>query len=532
MKYLGKRSSDYDPVVYTDLSDKEGKIQYATITTELQDNDYLVQFDKSAGVTKKTLWSEIKSKLETFIRAAFKTTPLPLDSGGTGASTAAGARAAIGAGTSNFSGSYTDLSDKPTIPSKTSELQNDSGFLTQHQDISGKQDKATLEEDVAAKGFTKNTGTYSKPAGGIPKTDLSDAVQASLGKADTALQSAPVTSVNGKTGEVNLGAADVGALSSDAGAVGTNNIADGIVTRAKFANDAKTPPSWSINSNYAFVNVVPFNGGIVYADTSANDVLFTCGLTELNALPADFSFTVVKYMYAGKFTFSWLNDMNVVYAMNNEWFELTGGSIELTRVGDSITIRKRGTEPLLIVEGNMFLPLSGGTATGSIVAPHLSTGDNDTGYLTARRLRNEGADGYSHAIDFGYYDHNSIDFYETGGCYKFYQAANNNKDDSILLMQISPDGELHKHILYINSNYLPGVHSTNPDTSVSMYVGPESNNSWHGIFSYVTNKWMIGVNEGVLYINQQEYHPILEGTDVPDNSTGNNGDIYIKYPTT
>ena len=29
------------------------------------------------------------------------------------------------------------------------------------QDISGKQDKATLEADVAAKGFTKNTGTYS-----------------------------------------------------------------------------------------------------------------------------------------------------------------------------------------------------------------------------------------------------------------------------------------------------------------------------------------------------------------------------------
>ena len=55
-------------------------------------------------------------------------------------------------------------------------------------DISGKQDKSTLEADVAAKGFTKNTGTYSKPAGGIPKADLAATVQASLGKADTALQ--------------------------------------------------------------------------------------------------------------------------------------------------------------------------------------------------------------------------------------------------------------------------------------------------------------------------------------------------------
>ena len=34
-------------------------------------------------------------------------------------------------------------------------------------------------------------GTYSKPSGGIPKSDLASAVQTSLGKADTALQSVP-----------------------------------------------------------------------------------------------------------------------------------------------------------------------------------------------------------------------------------------------------------------------------------------------------------------------------------------------------
>lgn len=295
MKYLGKRSSDYDPVVYTDLSDKENKIKYAIITTELQDNDYLVQFDKSAGVTKKTLWSEIKSKIETFIRAAFKTTPLPLDSGGTGASTAAGARAAIGAGTSNFSGSYTDLSDKPTIPSKTSELQNDSGFLTQHQDISGKQDKATLEEDVAAKGFTKNTGTYSKPAGGIPKTDLSDAVQASLGKADTALQSAPVTSVNGKTGEVSLGAADVGAISSAAGSVGTTNIEDSSVNIAKLASNAKYwhEEARTNNSDDPVTFYVTAAWGHIFNWAWGADQQFTFDLAEFNRITDSFWETVI-----------------------------------------------------------------------------------------------------------------------------------------------------------------------------------------------------------------------------------------------
>ena len=45
------------------------------------------------------------------------------------------------------------------------------------------------EGTVSGWGFTKNTGTYSKPTGGIPKTDLASAVQTSLGKADSALQS-------------------------------------------------------------------------------------------------------------------------------------------------------------------------------------------------------------------------------------------------------------------------------------------------------------------------------------------------------
>ena len=45
------------------------------------------------------------------------------------------------------------------------------------------------ESEIAAMGFTKNTGTYSKPSTGIPKTDLENDVQTSLGKADTALQS-------------------------------------------------------------------------------------------------------------------------------------------------------------------------------------------------------------------------------------------------------------------------------------------------------------------------------------------------------
>lgn len=64
-----------------------------------------------------------------------------------------------------FSGKYSDLTGKPSIP------------------------PTVTEETVSGWGFTKNTGTYSKPSGGIPKSDLASDVKTSLGKADTALQS-------------------------------------------------------------------------------------------------------------------------------------------------------------------------------------------------------------------------------------------------------------------------------------------------------------------------------------------------------
>jgi hypothetical protein len=51
---------------------------------------------------------------------------------------------------------------------------------------------------------------YSLPVGGIPEADLSTSAQSDLALARSALQSAPVTSVAGRTGVVTLAKADVG----------------------------------------------------------------------------------------------------------------------------------------------------------------------------------------------------------------------------------------------------------------------------------------------------------------------------------
>lgn len=64
-----------------------------------------------------------------------------------------------------------------------------SGLTQAEKDIDNLEDKQVTEATVTGWGFTKNTGTYSKPSGGIPKDDLDSDVQNSLVKADTALQS-------------------------------------------------------------------------------------------------------------------------------------------------------------------------------------------------------------------------------------------------------------------------------------------------------------------------------------------------------
>ena len=183
--------------------------------------------------------------------------------------------------------SYNDLNDKPTIPANLSELQDDTGHRTvsdtekatwsnksdfsgNYNDLSEAPDFKTINGesiigtgDIVIQGgggtqiqsdwdqsdstkvdYIKNKpDVYEKPSTGIPSTDLSSAVQTSLSKADTALQSetdptvpswakasskpcytasevgaVPTTrKVNGKalSSDVTLSASDVGALPDD-----------------------------------------------------------------------------------------------------------------------------------------------------------------------------------------------------------------------------------------------------------------------------------------------------------------------------
>lgn len=87
------------------------------------------------------------------------------------------ARTNIGAGTSSFDGNYESLSNKPTIPTQTSQLENNSGFIT--------------TADVPTKTSQLNNDSGFVDAAGASAV-------------------APVQSVNAKTGAVVLTQDDVG----------------------------------------------------------------------------------------------------------------------------------------------------------------------------------------------------------------------------------------------------------------------------------------------------------------------------------
>ena len=86
---------------------------------------------------------------------------------------------------SGFLKEHQDLSDyakKSDVPTKTSQLDNDKGFLTEHQDLSNYAEKSEVPT---------RTSQLINDSGFV--------------------NSAPVTSVNGKSGDVQLAASDIGA---------------------------------------------------------------------------------------------------------------------------------------------------------------------------------------------------------------------------------------------------------------------------------------------------------------------------------
>ena len=140
-------------------------------------------------------------------------------------------------------------------------------------DISG-----TISDSHIASESTWN-GKYTKPSTGIPKTDLASAVQTSLGKADTALQSHQ--DISGKADKANitgatkckitynsqgivtagadLAASDIPSLAASkitSGTFGTDRIADDAITASKVKDNETLPVNITGSSRSCTGNAV------------------------------------------------------------------------------------------------------------------------------------------------------------------------------------------------------------------------------------------------------------------------------------
>lgn len=166
------------------------------------------------------------------------------------------------------SGSYDDLTNKPTIPSE--QVNADWNATSGKAQILNKPTipSAVTESTVSGWGFTKNTGTYTKPSTGIPKTDLASAVQTSLGKADTALQKLPSEAVIHN---------EDGAVITQRGILADNNV--GMWYALPFTDDADKENADAILAWYTLSGelilqrgiLVDYNEGHLYALPYASD---------------------------------------------------------------------------------------------------------------------------------------------------------------------------------------------------------------------------------------------------------------------
>lgn len=166
------------------------------------------------------------------------------------------------------------------IPTKTSQLENDSNFVTSDniktingESILGSGDitiegESLTESDIAAMGFTKNTGTYSKPSGGIPKNDLSVDVQSALNAANAYQGTVTNVKINGTTKSPESGVVDLGN-------VGTYNKPSTGIPKSDLESEVQTSLGKADNSlqveTFGDMELITLNGfsgrgaGLLYA---------------------------------------------------------------------------------------------------------------------------------------------------------------------------------------------------------------------------------------------------------------------------
>lgn len=191
-------------------------------------------------------------------------------------------------------------------------------------------------------------GTYSKPSGGIPKSDLASAVQTSLGKADTALQSHQ--DISGKqdksTAVTHKASTAVGSatqpvyIASDGSATATTyTLGKSVPSDAKFTDTTYSDATTSSHGLMTAAMVTKLNG----IDTGANKITVDSSLSSTSTNPVQNK--VINTALAGKANSSHGNHVpatqtadNATFLRNdNTWAKVTPAHIGAQPAGSYAT---------------------------------------------------------------------------------------------------------------------------------------------------------------------------------------------------
>lgn len=209
-----------------------------------------------------------------------------------------------GWGYTKNAGTVTGVKMNGTTKTPTSGVVDLGTVITAHQDVSGKQNKAISLDGITATtvegALTEINGVakakYSKPGDGIPKSDLAAAVQTSLGKADTAIQSHQTIKVLDTTSATALTATASEAIA------GSGTIKLHKVSKTGNYNDLLNKPTIPTIPNISIATASGSGNVITGLSASGHTITPTKGISvytkdEVNALVAgavDYLGTVAK----------------------------------------------------------------------------------------------------------------------------------------------------------------------------------------------------------------------------------------------
>ena len=148
-----------EKLVKDSLDNKVDKVNGKGLSTNDYDNIAKTKVDSLATVATTGSYNDLSDK--PTISASIEIDDV-LDANSNNPVT----NSAIVAEFNSHTHSYNNITNKPIIPTKTSELQNNSGFLTQHQDISGKANISDLARVATTGSYNDLTDRPTISAGG------------------------------------------------------------------------------------------------------------------------------------------------------------------------------------------------------------------------------------------------------------------------------------------------------------------------------------------------------------------------------